>query len=233
MTSENSQNRVAWPVAFGEYPVKGSRSMPQTLDFSAENPVNINLTFEQESKRLEFVQALYLDNSANPATLSVSMKGTGQSISIPAGWQGYVPVLATADNCRISFSTAGTPLVPVQFLSFPVPLALWPSSAGANSFINGGSTGLDYSVNKPALAANLLATVPVNPARADIEVQNQSADPIQVVMDDGAGGNISVLLLAPGSGANSQGGDWQSDTFKGRVRVYGPNAGDQVFVHQN
>ena len=97
-----------------------------------------------------------------------------------------------------------------------------------------GSTGTDYSANAasvPIATYVLLATVPANPQRNVVEVQNQSATTIQVVKDDGSGNAATSILLASGGAANTQGGSWSSLTFTGRVRVYGPS-GSQVSVSQ-
>lgn len=95
-----------------------------------------------------------------------------------------------------------------------------------------GSNGIDYSSAPPALAANLLLTIPINTARNGYVVQNQSADQIQVVMDDGAGGNATIFLLA-GAGADAPGGSLNASGMPhwGRIRAYGPNAGAQVAAH--
>jgi hypothetical protein len=97
-----------------------------------------------------------------------------------------------------------------------------------------GTTGADYSASPPAVPIAgfvLLASLPATPTRAYVEIQNQSAGPIQIVRDDGTGTNQSSLLLASG-GANAQGGGWSSTTFKGRVRVYGAS-GSQVSAFQD
>ncbi len=231
MASENSQQRVAWPVAFGEAPRKGSRAMKQLLDFALENPININLTYEDQSSRLEYVQAIYVDNSANIAPLNITMRSTEQVIIIPPLSQAYIPVLATSDNARLRFSTTWVgeiaPIVPIHFLSFPVAPMIWAVSGSI-----AGGTGLDYSANAPAVAAQLLSTVPLNLSRSYVEVQNQSANPIQVVLDDLAN-HRTIILLSPGIGANSQGANWTSATFKGRVRVFSASALDQVAVYEN
>lgn len=232
--TQNSQQRMSTAVAFGQSPKNGSKAMPQTLDFTAQASIDINLTFEQDALRLEYVQSIYIDNSANMYSLRGVMNGTGQIIIIPPGSQAYMPVLATSDNAIITFTSPGsTPKIPVNFLNFPVPAIIWATTAYAVQIA--GSTGLDYSANQPAVAAHLLSTVPANPLRNSVEVQNQSAEIIQVWLDDGnaTAGTLSVLLLAPGSGANTQGADWQSSTFKGRVRVYSATAADQVAVHQD
>lgn len=90
-----------------------------------------------------------------------------------------------------------------------------------------GTTGVDRSVNQPTFppaGLDLLKTIAVNSKRFYIEVQNQSAQDIQVWRDDGAGTNLSVVILS-GVGAAQQGGSWSSYTFKGRVRIYGAASG--------
>lgn len=232
---ENTQNRGSWAVAFGEFPRHHSRAMYQLLDFTGNASIEINLTFDQQQESLEFVQAIYIDNSSNTAALTCYIQQTQQQFIVKAGLQGYYPVLAPMQNCKIKFSTASTAKIPVEFLSMPMAPQVWDSGlqSSGNSFIQGGSAGLDYSANKPAVYANLLGTIPVNAGRAGVSVQNQSSDTIQAMLDDGTGANISIILLAPGSGSNTQGGYWESLTFKGRVRVYGPASSDQVFIHQD
>jgi hypothetical protein len=116
-----------------------------------------------------------------------------------------------------------------------------------------GSTGKDFSANHPQIpnvGANfgasgpyasyvLIATVPVNPSRLAVDVENNSGAQIVIVLDDGtaaAGGapaNATAFALAGGSGTGAQGGSWVSETEKGRVQVYAPSAAAQVAVRQN
>jgi hypothetical protein len=92
-----------------------------------------------------------------------------------------------------------------------------------------GSTGTDFSANASAVPVIgsfvALTTLPVTPARASVEVQNQSAGVIQIVRDDGTGANKTSLFLY---GPNS----WKSTTFKGRLTIYGIS-GAQVAAYQD
>lgn len=97
-----------------------------------------------------------------------------------------------------------------------------------------GSTGTDYSANATAVPVSgyvLLATIPAKANRNFVEVQNQSQQLIQLVRDDGAGGNTTSLFLAPATVSSGQGSGWMSDTFKGRLRVYGPSSSQQVAAY--
>ncbi|HDR9132617.1 TPA: hypothetical protein QDA91_003754 [Burkholderia vietnamiensis] len=110
--------------------------------------------------------------------------------------------------------------------------------------VQSGSSGTDYSSNKPTIPnvgaafgasgpyANyvLVATVPASPTRNNIEVDNLSGGQIVVIRDDGtaatgsAPSNATVKSYAPGSTAGAQGGSWSSQTFKGRIQVYAPSS---------
>ncbi len=113
-----------------------------------------------------------------------------------------------------------------------------------------GGLGRDYSANQPTLPnigvnfggsgpyANyvLIATVPANPARFAIDVENNSGAQIAIIRDDGAAAssaapvNASVFALSAGTGAGAQGGAWSSQTFKGRLQIYAASSGAQVAV---
>lgn len=116
--------------------------------------------------------------------------------------------------------------------------------------VNNGSTGLDYSANKPTLptvgsafAASgpyasyvLVATVPASSTRANVDIENDSGAQIAIVRDDGtaAGGaapvNASVFPISGGAAAGQQGGSWSSSTFRGRLQIYAPVSTVQVAV---
>jgi hypothetical protein len=236
----NIKDKTSYKVSCGYAPKDGPRAIPIEIDLASEiSPFTVDLSLSQSLDRLEFVQAVYVDNSLNASSFSLRFAVTGQTLTWPAFTQGYLQTLSPEKPVAVATS-AGNVVVGIQFLNFPVANILWSVAGlgavtvtGTVTVTTAGSTGIDNSANQPALLANLLSTVNVNAARNSIEVQNQSADQIQVVLDDGTGANSSIILLASGIGANAQGGDWQSLTFKGRLRVYGLNAGDQVMVHSD
>lgn len=112
-----------------------------------------------------------------------------------------------------------------------------------------GSTGVDFSANKPALpnigagfsggvyaGYVLIATVPASATRANVDVENNSAAQIAIERDDGtatsgaAPVNASVFAISNGGGAGQQGGSWTSSTFKGRLQIFAPASSAQVAV---
>jgi hypothetical protein len=94
------------------------------------------------------------------------------------------------------------------------------------------ANGTDASGAPPALA-NILGSFTVTQPGAYF-VQNQSAATLQVIFDNGSGGDVSVQLLAAGGNAGSQGADTTPPMpfYIGRVQIAGP-AGSQYLARHN
>lgn len=95
----------------------------------------------------------------------------------------------------------------------------------------------DASQNAPAIntLGTLLGTIAPNRARQGALVQNQSANTLYVVLDDGNASTPTIIVLGPASAAGKgDGGYW--DTLgllhTGRIRIYG-TAGAQFAAGQN
>ncbi len=124
------------------------------------------------------------------------------------------------------------------------------AAGGAWVTVKNGSSGNDYSVNKPAIPnvgagfgatgtyANYvnLGAIPASVTRNEVEVINTAGAQIVLVLDDGtaalgsAPANASVFALAAGNGVGSQGGAWQSAIFKGRIQIYALSLTAQVLA---
>lgn len=95
--------------------------------------------------------------------------------------------------------------------------------AGTLAVTSGAYLGTDASNAAPA-AGNILQTAT---AAHGFYVQNQSAVALQVILDNGAGANVTILALDPSTyGAGRQGASTDPIPFAGRVRVAG-TAGSQ------
>lgn len=119
--------------------------------------------------------------------------------------------------------------IPVQiYTSAGAPVDAF-GGAGSTPYVPPSGVGADHSGSAP-VALSTLATITVaNPGC--YYIQNQSANQLQVIYSDGAGGVPSTQLLAPGSGANKQGADTAPPMawFKGQIIIAGP-AGSQFMA---
>jgi hypothetical protein len=150
---------------------------------------------------------------------------------------GFVPMCVNASLQYVPCSA-----------TYPLPIAPTNTSAAPLYVVDAGTTGLDYSTNKPTLpnvGANfaasgpyasyiLITTVPASATRNSVDIENTSGAQIAIIRDDGTAAaapvNASVFALGGGSGAGAQGGAWSSQTFKGRLQIYSASSSAQVAV---
>lgn len=235
------QNTFAYtpvPVTYGYGPESGPKTVFVKPDFSEKSVFDIDLDRLIENGNIEFIQSVFVDNTDSSQALIIEPQMSQQRIVVPASWQGYFPLFAKTGQIKVTCAD-NTAQIGLNFNNFPVPAMLW-NEDGTQVTVSGtvtvrpaGSTGNDESANKPVALSTLLGTLAVNSSRNSCEVQNQSAIQLQVRLDDGAGGEESVILLASGGAVNTQGASWKSETFRGRVRVYGTAGTDQVMIRED
>lgn len=154
-----TQGLAAMQGFFGFEPKKNVLSLAIDLDFSLGNatPYILNLADVIETDKLEFVQTLYVDNSANPASISFTFTVSQQKITIPAQSQGYIPVLSP-NPPLISVSTTGTPTVRVHFLNAPYPAAIWGGIGSIAVSLDGSGTITTGGTAQPLFASVIPST---------------------------------------------------------------------------
>ena len=132
-------NGLAPPTKTGAdgAPIQGPRIIPITLNFTAPTaPIPIELFQENQDKQLDFVQTLYVDNSASGYMLTVRALVTNQTLHVPPYSQAYLPVLCLLDGqTQLIFSKNNivAESVPVQLINVAMPAAVWPTRNLANS----------------------------------------------------------------------------------------------------
>jgi hypothetical protein len=169
---------------------------------------------------------------------TVTAQCPGGDVVKAGGWMSFA--VGSATWIAAATQTGLTNLT----LSGGSGLAAGAQGSGGGSVTIAGSVGQDVSLNRPAIPlvgsnfsnggpyANyvLLGAVQANSTRHAIDVENTSGAPIVLVIDDGvastgfAPANASLVPLAGGGTAGSQGGSWTSYAEKGRVSVYAPSA---------
>lgn len=130
MANINANQLAFYAVQCLTVPAEGPRAIPLALDFSSAGTYSLNLQNFEARNFISQIQSMYLDNSANTASLTVSFPGTNQQITIAPNRQGYFMV-ACPNPASITFSSAGGVLVNVQLYNFPQTNNDWPCITGA------------------------------------------------------------------------------------------------------
>src|ERR1700733_3178209 len=127
-------NNLANAIAIGNAvnPKEGPKAVPYNLDFSVQTAYSINILYLYQQNIISVIQVLYVDNSANADSVQVLVSQTSQRIIVPAGDQGYFPVLCPT-NGVITVSSGGGVQVPLCLINVPMQCLTWQPSGGAGA----------------------------------------------------------------------------------------------------
>jgi hypothetical protein len=105
-------------------PPEGPKSAPVVLDFTNTNSVTVDFTITTSQGKLSTVQMIYVDNSLNDAPVNFNVQGTSQNVTVPAGAQGWFPIVAT-NRPKFVCTTDGHLVITTLFLNVPVAQGYW------------------------------------------------------------------------------------------------------------
>jgi hypothetical protein len=100
-------------------PAEGPKCVPLTLDFSSIQTLELDYGNMQSRGFLAMCQTLWVDNFNSATILTILIPGTGQTLKIPAGVQGYFTCLCPSPIHMI-FSSTGGVVCQVTLCNFPV-----------------------------------------------------------------------------------------------------------------
>ena len=153
---------AAFRVFIGLAPHELPLAISRSYDFSASTSYVEDLSGAQENGQIEWVQAVYVDNSLNGSPVSLFFASTQQTITLAPYQQSYIPVLSM-NPPKVVVSSSGGITVNVSYLNFAVPADTWdsqikPIQVQGNSGVDGSST-----ITTGGTAQNLFGgTIPTN-----------------------------------------------------------------------
>lgn len=116
----------AYGIANMVVPASGPKAIPLTLDFSATAQINIDSSQVIQNGVIEYLQGVFIDNSANATAFKLTMNGTGQIIVAPPNSQGYYMILCPNTPQLVANGTqAGGNVVNLIFYNVPMPPIVW------------------------------------------------------------------------------------------------------------
>jgi hypothetical protein len=106
-------------------PSGGPKCVPTNVDFSNSAVVLLDGQQIVTQGKIEYLQGVFVDNSANVNNLSLTMSTTGQVIIVPKKSQGYFTIMCP-DPPQISAATVQANIViPMFFYNVPIQPAVW------------------------------------------------------------------------------------------------------------
>jgi hypothetical protein len=126
-------------VANLKVPASGSRIIPVDLDFSTNGPnpaapgtaIAFDLVQEIQRTDFDFVQSVFIDNSINAETFTLTTQGVGgfgNIISVEPFSQGHFPLYVEGEPRFVGLTTQQS-VVPLIFLNIALPYMVWQCAA--------------------------------------------------------------------------------------------------------
>lgn len=107
-------------------PAGGPKVVPALVDFSNNAQVLLDGSAIVQGGKIEYLQGVFVDNSANLNNLSLQMSTTNQTIIVPKKSQGYFAIMAPDPPQILAMTTLTNGLViPMFFYNVPIQPAVW------------------------------------------------------------------------------------------------------------
>lgn len=207
-----SINSTFQPVHNAMVPKEGPKAIPLKLDFTSAQAILVDLTQQQQSARISFLQGAFVDNSANLAPVTISTGNSQQDLTIPPQSQAYIPLLLPNPPTFI-VSTTGGVFVPIIVLNIPMDIAIW-SVNGEAEVINGMLQVQDAAL-EALISGGALTTADKNLAPLITDKGNGEGLDVNVISGGGssagfsfigksltenfAGGNVDLIAASAGN----------------------------------
>ena len=127
----NSGALTAISVFGAQIPSAGPQAVPVSVDFSVFEQYTLDFSQQINRGKLQLCQTVFIDASGVDNAVSIQFNGSGQTITVPGGTQGYYSVCA-ANPLSMTFTCRGltggsAAIVSYFLLNFPVANAQWSS----------------------------------------------------------------------------------------------------------
>lgn len=110
--------RMSFALPNTTIPVSGPVGINVSLDFTGGDNVTGDLGLEQMQGVIDYVQSIWIDNFSNTKTLTIIFSGTQQRLTIAAGKQALLPVIAATGRFSWAATSVGSGIVvPVIFMN--------------------------------------------------------------------------------------------------------------------
>jgi hypothetical protein len=179
-------------------PTEGPKVIPMTLDFTASQSIEVNLSYQQQQLQISAIQSVFVDNSLNDAPLVLKVGNNVQSLSIPGGFQAYLNIDCPNPPRFIALCTGGQ-LAKIIFQNFKTEPLMWSASGGlGNGDVENVSVPkLEALITDGGLNVNIVSGGGGDqPAGVNTTTYKLAGDAGSPVAHIGNGGNYNVLGLA-------------------------------------
>ena len=131
MPAVNQATLIAYQAMNGFAPRQKPKGLSVPLDFTVAGSNGSDILIDLESieteSKLAFVQTVFFDNTLGGVNFKLICQISGQTLTIRAGAQAYLPVVCPkgAKFIASTFSQVAAGMITLQMLNMPMPIGVW------------------------------------------------------------------------------------------------------------
>src|SRR5579859_61724 len=128
MTNNATINNLPFGVFNAMVPSEGPKIIPVSVDLTVNQSVLIDISPQQQSGKISFVQSVFVDNSNNSQPTLVNNPVTQVTLVVPPNSQALLPIFVGNPPKLVVSSTGGVSIV-VALLNILVSATVWGGSS--------------------------------------------------------------------------------------------------------
>ena len=109
-----------------------TKSVDYIAQLASASLDTFDLTNLEMTGQIDNIQSMFVDNSANSASVSATFSLSNQKVVIPPYSQGWIPIIAPKP-AKVAFASTGGVNVPFFFVNVPMPAEVWSTLQSTGS----------------------------------------------------------------------------------------------------
>lgn len=108
-------------------------TLPYVAQTGSGGPDILDLTYALTNKKIDQIQAVFIDNSEGSETFVIEVQSTRMKLKCPAFTQGWFPFLVSYPNGGELTFTGAQHTTPIFLLNVPMPVGTWDIAASSET----------------------------------------------------------------------------------------------------
>lgn len=127
-----------FPIMNGMVPKEGPKAIPVLCQFGTTQSFTIDFQNVQSRGVINSIQTVFIDNSGNTKSITLTDTATTQEIICPGNSQGYFPIMVPNPPVFTAVST-GTANVQIIFMNVQINPIVWNALSSGNIYDSNGN----------------------------------------------------------------------------------------------
>jgi hypothetical protein len=170
-----------------------AKTLPYVAQTASGGPDVLDLTYALSNDVIDQIQAVFVDNWNGTTAFAMTIQSTGMVLRVPAGEQGWFPILVASPTGGLFTFTGAMHTTPVFFMNVPMPVGTWGGTGG------GGSELITAVDSNFTVVSGTLQFAPIPSGEVIGNATTATAEPTATPLSNSFTINAGTIGIVPGS----------------------------------